>query len=85
MTGDKNMKKVKDTKNPTVKQFISMSKNLQEKFKKYASLTIETHSYTHIKETEVEYRLYVEDKTDESFDTWSDLLQYYHEVIKEEI
>lgn len=85
MTGDKDMKKVKDTKNPTVKQFISMSKNLQEKFKKYASLSIETHSYINIKETKVKYRLYVEDKTGKPFDTWSDLLQYYHEVIKEEI
>lgn len=79
------MKKVEYTKNPTVKQLISISENLREKFKKYASLAIKTYSHTSIKETRVEYRLYVENKESKSFDLWSDLLQYYHKLMEEEV
>lgn len=78
------MKKVIDTKNPTVRQMISISENLREKFKKYSSVAVETHAHSN-STIEIEYRMYIEDKTSEYFETWPELLSSYHKLMKEKV
>ena len=76
------MKKVIDTKQPTVKQMISMSENLREKFKKYSSMQLSIH--VHPKETNVEYWVYIENGASCSIKSWKELLSFYHQLMKEE-
>lgn len=78
------MKKIKDTKSPTVRQMISMSENLRGKFGKYSSIMIETHAHTSSEGVDVEYRFYVENGKEDTFKSWKELLSFYHEVMKEE-
>jgi len=75
------MKKVKDIKYPTLKQMSSISDNLREKFGEYSSIQITTNSYTHT-DTCIEYYLYIANTHNKYFDSWQELLTYYHKLMK---
>jgi len=78
------MKKVKDTKYPTLKQMSSISDNIEEIFKTYTSIEISCVTHLH-KDTKIEYLFYVEDKHCKYFNSWQELLTFYHKVMKEEV
>lgn len=77
------MKKVKNTKEATVRQLQNISQNLREKFGKYSTagvICISLYGST------TEYEIYVEhfDCT-KTFGSWKELLLFYHKLIKDEI
>lgn len=78
------MKKIKDTKNPTIRQMISMSKNLRKKFKKYSSIQVDVDAHhTSVLGVDVSYRLYIENRENETFKSWQKLLSFYHKLMEE--
>ena len=79
--------KVKDMKNPTVKQMQIMAENLKNRLDTYASIKIQVNCFPHTSIIEVEYGIYTASAKTAThfFDSWSDLLQYYHELMREDI
>lgn len=76
------MKKVRDTKYPTIRQIESMSENLRDKFKEYSNIQISTHSFSQGR-LKTEYLLYVAEIYCNSLNSWQELLSFYHKVMKE--
>lgn len=76
------MKKVKDTKNPTIKQMSSMSENLREKFNKYSSIDLSVGTYTYTKLAKLKCSIYVENKHCIEFEFWQELLSFYHKLME---
>ena len=78
------MKKVNDTKQPTVKQMISMSENLREKLKTYISISIEVGAYTHVDPVEVNYKVYMSSGSGyfHNHISWQELLTFYHQLMR---
>ena len=79
------MKRVKDTKNPAIKQIISMSENLREKFKKYSSVSVKTHAHTSSMDVDIEFRIYIENRKSGQFKSWPEILSFYHKLMKEKV
>lgn len=80
------MKKVTDTKNPTVKQLRNISENLRNYLETYASITV-TADFFRSGTEEVKYGIYIEKdgKATHRFKTWLELLSFYHKLMKEEV
>ena len=78
------MKKVKDTKTPTVRQLQNISEDLEDRFKSYVSVSITICQYSTDRDS-IEYRIYIAVGTvGESYhsDTWKEILQHYHKLMK---
>ena len=68
------MKKVNRTKNFSVTQATNMAENLREKFKRYCMISHMAQAFSS-NPLEHQYRIYVEDHTDENYEDW-EVLQY---------
>ena len=76
------MEKVKDTKNPTVKQLQNIAGNLEEKFGKYSTAKVVCQAFTASRRTN--YRIYIEHfPNTRNFKSWQELLSFYHKLMKE--
>ena len=82
------LKKVKDTKQPTIKQLQNIAENLRKHFKCYAIAGVEAKCYYYINrmkiETEMEYGIYIasDGKGTHRFKSWQELLSFYHELME---
>lgn len=78
------LKKVKDTKNPTIKQMISMSENLRAYLNTYANIEIHSQSFDYEGETNVIYGIYIasDGEGTHEFKSWQELLSFYHELME---
>ncbi len=78
------LKKVKDTKNPTIKQMISMSENLRGLLNCYINIEITSKSFDHKEETDAGYGIYIasDGQPTHKFNSWEDLLSFYHELME---
>ena len=78
------MKKVKDTKTPTVRQLQNISEDLKDRFKSFVSFSITNRHYYLTNHGEIEYRIYINAGIGESYysDTWEGILQHYHKLMK---
>jgi len=81
------IRKVKDTKNPTIRQLQNMSENLRDHFERYVSITIKT--YCHLNSNiKIGFEIYISNAefgktgTFQYSDTWSELLQKYYQLMK---
>ena len=83
------MKKVKDTKTPTVRQLQNISENLKCHFETYVSVSIKTYSHYLTDSSDIGYGIYIAIGTGAGdsfeFGTWAELLQCYHELMKGEL
>lgn len=81
------MKKVKDTKNPTVRQLRNIAKNLKEHLNTSATAEIASRCYDHSDDIDVEYGIYIasDDQSTHMFRTWQGLLIYYHELMERKV
>jgi len=77
------MKKVKDTKYPTIKQMSLMSENLRSKFKTHSDIQISTPTYEH--GGKVEYYIYVANRVSKYLHSWQELLSSYHKLMEDEV
>ena len=75
------MKEVKATTIPTLKQMSNMAFNLKEKFSGYSTIDIEVGSHAHGVE-EIQFKVYIADRTNESFDNWITLQGYYFTLME---
>ena len=78
------MKKVKDTKTPTVRQLQNISENLKDRFKSYVSFSTTVRHYYLTNHGKIEYRIYIGVAVGTSYrsDTWEGILQHYHKLMK---
>ena len=80
------MKEVKDTKQPTLKQMISMSENLREKFKFYVSMSIDIdiNAYDSRDTVDTSYKIYIESNPIlfSNCESWEGLLSTYHKLMR---
>ena len=81
------MKKVKDTKNPTVKQLRNIARNLKEHLNTFATASIDVRCYDHLDDVVIEYGIYIASDSEgtHQFKSWQELLSFYHELMKEKI
>ena len=79
------MKKVKDTKEPTVKQLRNIAGNLKEYLNTFATASVDVRCYDHIDDIIIEYGIYIasDDKGTHIFKSWQELLSFYHKLMKE--
>ena len=82
------LKKVKDTKQPTVKQLQNIAENLRKHFKCFATAGVEVECYNHINsmriKTEIDYGIYTESDSQAThrFKSWQELLYFYHKLME---
>jgi len=82
------MKRIGKSKEPTLKTLQNITENLKEKFRRSFCLTLESWSYD-IGDQRTGYHISILPGIDGSsctgkpFETWSDLLNYYHKLMKE--
>ena len=82
------LKKVKDTKQPTIKQLQNIAENLRKHFKCFATVRVEVECFDHISNTrieiEIEYGIYIasDGQATHNFKSWQELLSHYHKLME---
>ena len=80
------LKKVKDTKQPTVKQLQNIAENLRKHFRCFATAEVVVECYDHINSMKIkmEYGIYIESdgQATHNFKSWQELLSFYHELVE---
>ena len=76
------MKKIIRTKSFSATQSLNIVRNLHQKFKAYSAIELSFDCYSNGM-VQVKYSLYVADICSERLDIWSDLLDKYEELMKE--
>jgi len=85
------IRKVRDTKNPTVRQLQTIAENLGGRFKTYVHVTIGSTTSLYLdKSSQMDYGIYLECDFSGThlFKSWQGLLEFYHSLMsktKEEI
>lgn len=77
--------KVKDSKEPTIQRMLNMSTNLRDKFKKYAFIEIQVHSYSHGNplHSEIEYWFSVDNIYAANLGSWPEVIAKYRELMND--
>lgn len=76
-----NKKKVVLTKATTIQQCINMSINLRHKFNTSACVNIAFWYMDHLDMHHIEYRLYIENHSNDTYKSWSELQDRYFDLM----
>ena len=81
------MKRIGKSKEPTVKRLQNIAENLKDHLKTYAAASVEAKRYDYTDHTITEYGIYIasDGRATHKFDTWEELLSFYHKLMKEKV
>ena len=77
------MKRIGNSKEPTIQLMLNITSNLRDKFHKFSSVQTWVRHYTHISKPGMSYDIYIEDTFYKSLETWPELLIEYRRLMNE--
>ena len=81
------MKRISNSKEPTVQQMLSMASNLREKFNRPTKIKIETWDFNipDFESLVVRYEIYIEHLINKEYKTWPETIAAYRNLMKKEV
>lgn len=77
------MKRIGNSKEPTIQRMLDIVSNLRDKFQKYTSLQPWVRVYVDNPNHTITYQLYIEDRECKELKTWPELLARYRELMND--
>ena len=77
------MKRIGNSKEPTIQRMLNMTSNLKSKFNSHCAIDLSVNTYDHSDKSSYHFYLYVAHRGGDTIDSWAGVLRRYKELMNE--